>query len=149
MKGVFANRLQKEIPWGTANHYLTAKFKGEEALPGALLEDFLASSKVASLFGEIKAGRIYTESQTIDALRSGIESARDRWSTQFQAKSLHEQQQERLFCAVKALWHVEHKTFVDYVLKETTEHFLAPSNQWMKTTLMTKKHHRGSYGGSR
>merc|ERR1712100_705739 len=41
LKAIFENRLQKEIPWGTLNHYLTAKFEEQRALPDELVADFL------------------------------------------------------------------------------------------------------------
>lgn len=43
LRKIFTNRLEKEIPWGTVNYYLTSKFKGDEALPKALADDFLNS----------------------------------------------------------------------------------------------------------
>ena len=61
------------------------------------------------------------------------------FAADFEAKSLHQQQQQRLFHAVKALWAVEHKTFVDYILKETVEHLMLPRDAWIANALFTNE----------
>lgn len=43
LKKFFANRLKKEVPFGTMNHYLTSKFKAEEVLPQELMIDVVRS----------------------------------------------------------------------------------------------------------
>merc|ERR1712224_298241 len=124
---IFDNRLRKEIPWGTANHYLTSKFKGEEALPNELVDDFLSNVDFdAEGAGDEEAESEWTPDTIKSYLKRKLEAAKDRWSTKFSQSTTHEQQQERLFYAVKAVWAVEHKTFTDYILKETNEHLLAP-----------------------
>jgi len=134
---IYENRLHKEIPWGTANHYLTSKFKGEEALPDALVADFLTS--VRNDFGaDVQAMNVNTHLTIETYLQQQLTSAKERWSLKFAQSTTHEQQQERLFCAVKAVWAVEHKTFTDYILKETNEHLIAPRNRWMSTILCSK-----------
>mmetsp|Transcript_14631 Transcript_14631/g.25910 ORF Transcript_14631/g.25910 Transcript_14631/m.25910 type:complete len:628 (-) Transcript_14631:71-1954(-) len=132
LKCIFENRLRKEIPWGTVNHYLTSKFKGEEALPDELIEDLM--SQVAKKINSSNA-----EDYAISAkdIRTEIAFAKERWSVRFGAKGLHEQQQQRLFHAVKAVWTVEHKTFIDYILKETTENLMRERARWVSTALFT------------
>mmetsp|Transcript_27758 Transcript_27758/g.73639 ORF Transcript_27758/g.73639 Transcript_27758/m.73639 type:complete len:639 (-) Transcript_27758:131-2047(-) len=136
---IFDNRLRKEIPWGTANHYLTSKFKGEEALPDDMVEDFLASVRkdigINAQAFDAQTLNLGFDSTVETYLRSKLASAKERWSSQFAESTVHEQQQHRLFCAVKAVWEVEHKTFIDYILKETNEHLIAPRNRWISTTL--------------
>lgn len=131
LKTTFVNRLEKEIPWGTVNHYLTCKFKGEEALPQELIDDVISLVKP-------QIGSLYSNSTTFEqTMRSLLGQAKERWSTQFQQKSLHEQQQQRLFHAVEAVFDVEKKTFTDYILKETTEHLVDPRNHWVATALFS------------
>ena len=72
--------------------------------------------------------------------------AKERWSAKFVQSSVHEQQQERLFCAVKTVWAMEHKTFTDYILKETNEHLIEPRKQWMATTLCSKSEIKDAEG---
>eukprot|EP00933_Yihiella_yeosuensis_P007639 TRINITY_DN11276_c0_g1_i1.p1 TRINITY_DN11276_c0_g1~~TRINITY_DN11276_c0_g1_i1.p1 ORF type:complete len:708 (+),score=161.25 TRINITY_DN11276_c0_g1_i1:82-2205(+) len=124
LKKIFLNRLLKEAPWGTVNHYLTSVFKGEEALPEDLIEMASAmcaeKSQTRSIFMTDKA-----------QIQQVLQEAKERWSAQFQKKSLHQQQQLRLFHAVKACWTVEHKTFTDYILKETREQLLEPHHRWI------------------
>jgi len=135
MKGIFANRLEKEIPWGTVNHYLTRKFKAEEALPQELIADVigLVKPEIYDLYS-YSSSAAGTFEKSLGAL---LEQAKERWSTQFQQKSLHEQQQQRLFHAVEAVFAVEKKTFTDYILKETTEHLIDPRNHWVATALFS------------
>mmetsp|Transcript_7297 Transcript_7297/g.13536 ORF Transcript_7297/g.13536 Transcript_7297/m.13536 type:complete len:627 (-) Transcript_7297:69-1949(-) len=131
LKCTFENRLRKEIPWGTVNHYLTSKFKSEEALPADLIEELM--TRLEKTRSEAM-DHIFLKP---DEIRKEINSAKERWSIGFGAKGLHEQQQQRLFHAVQAVWAVEHKTFTDCILKETTENLMRERARWVSTALFT------------
>ena len=123
LKRIFENRLRKEIPFGTINHYLTSKFLQNEVLPGELIDDFVKMMKDS---WEAKA---FDE----EGVRNNLKNAKERWGISFAQRSLHEQQQQRLFHAVQAVWAVEHKTFVDYILKETIEVLMLPRGPWLSS----------------
>ena len=151
--------LQKEADFGTMNHYLTSKFEAEEIMPEGLVDDIVDNIKreVATAFDEWYADKYgstssnegssilrsrqltsvpakvhaYTRTSSFkELLKEEICKAKDRWVIMFARKSLHEQQQYRLFDAIKAQWAVEHKTFIDCVLKETRETLMKPSLEW-------------------
>ena len=128
LKKTFTNRLKKEIHFGTMNHYLTSKFKAEEVLPDDLMDSIVALIATIS---------IHATNQP--HVLQKLTTLKEQWATKFAAKSLHEQQQQRLFHAVKAVWAVEHKTFIDCIMKETTELLLAPTHEWVTTELFTNE----------
>ena len=172
LKEVFENRLRKEVPFGTVNHYLTTKFNEAETLPDQLVEDctilmrakwaeredmlkrqkqqaedaFAKVSALSNSQAESKrnvdavlqaevalknACRNVNVEMALDMVRVSLVEAKSRWVNAFDNSSLHVQQQHRLYHAVKAVWAVEHKTFVDYILKETNEHLLQPRDFWV------------------
>ena len=141
LKQTFRNRLKKEIPWGTLNHYLTAKFGAEEILPQGLAEEIVVSLK-RKLDADVKnhtPWANHTDAENREALNETLKIAKKRFSVSYGAKTLYEQQQQRLFHAVKAVWAVEHKTFIDYILKETVEHLMQPRDAWLATALFTNE----------
>jgi len=61
---------------------------------------------------------------------------RDKWNKKFVAQTLHQQQQRRLYAAIKAAFCVEKKTFIDLILKETTMHVVKGRDLWIRDTLL-------------
>lgn len=137
LKEVLDNGLQKEIPWGTMNHYFTSKYKAEEALPEELIQD-LFDSNSEGLYDRLEPC-MASHNEFGKRLREELIDAKERWSTKFAEKTLYEQQQQRFFWAVRATWAVEHKTFTDYILKETTQNLLEPRNRWSASLFSNEK----------
>ena len=134
LKKTFINRLQKEIHYGTMNHFLTSKFKADEVLPDDLMDSIV--TKLMTMDPTFFTTKYTTNRPHIVQQLTAL---KEQWTTQFAAKSLHEQQQQHLFHAIKAVWVVEHKTFVDSIMKETTELLLAPTHEWVTSELFTNK----------
>ena len=139
------------------------KFKNEHALltgsggsahyyyAVGVFQAYTGSSKRASTAGipghdecqafpqcvELFVRRPTTSGQDIESsvLFNELTAAKERWASSFGMKSLHDQQQQRLFNAVQAVWAVEHKTFIDCILKETNEHLLQAQQDWLSTEL--------------
>eukprot|EP00811_Abedinium_folium_P003656 NODE_13363_length_1170_cov_4.484180.p1 GENE.NODE_13363_length_1170_cov_4.484180~~NODE_13363_length_1170_cov_4.484180.p1 ORF type:complete len:348 (+),score=22.15 NODE_13363_length_1170_cov_4.484180:1-1044(+) len=150
LESVVIKTLAREPEWGTVNHYFTAKFSVERAFPEECIDKFIQSlqeSDWSSLLG--MAGRSVpfgaacssdTRISPLDTVRANIrtklESQKACFEKRFEAMSLHEQQQDRLFDAVKALWSVEHKSYIDIVLKDLRASILVPYEQWIRAELL-------------
>ena len=109
------------------NHYLTSKFKGEEFLPGPLMDNIM------TMFED------QWNISDLEHVRNQLEEVKNKYSAAYESKTLHEQQQARLFYAIEAVWAVEHKTFIDTILKETTEHLMQPRKDWLSTALINNE----------
>merc|ERR1712032_420016 len=62
-----------------------------------------------------------------------------RWVEQYNKSSLFEQQRHRIFNAVIALWTVEHKTFIDIVLKVTRDTVIKRREEWLRFEIHQNK----------
>jgi hypothetical protein len=113
--------FDKELDWGTVNHYFNSKYDAERKLPDSLIKSLV--TELALL-----AGNGYC---TQDNIHNVIITNKEKLETQQQKESLHEQQQQRVFDAVKAWYSVEKKTFTDVVLKTTKTHVFESLRQWL------------------
>jgi hypothetical protein len=102
--------FDKELDWGTVNHYFNSKYVAERKLPDSLIENLV--KELAMLLAN-RGNNDCTEYN----IREVIITNKEKLEAQQQKGSLHEQQQQRVFDAVKAWYSVEKKTFTDVVLK--------------------------------
>jgi hypothetical protein len=98
------------LDWGTVNHYFNSKYVAERKLPDSLIENLV--KELAMLLAN-RGNNNCTEYN----IREVIITNKEKLEAQQQKGSLHEQQQQRVFDAVKAWYSVEKKTFTDVVLK--------------------------------
>lgn len=119
--------LREEKSFGTMNHYLTAKYGEEIVLPDEIINEFLMRLT-------IKDG--YVEGTTKEDIKGYLIEAREKWAKSYGAKTLHLQQQHRLFIAVKAAFCVEKKTLTDVILKKTTSFLKEKREHWINMQLL-------------
>merc|ERR1711964_780964 len=103
--------LDEEKKFGTMNHYLTSKFSEElVVLPNDVLEHAMRNFTKEDY--DCPGNKGYTRSYNAmkESFKKRMVEAREMWAKTYGAKTLHEQQQHRLFAAVKAAWAVEKKS---------------------------------------
>jgi len=144
--------LEREIYFGTDNHYLESKYCADMLVPEEIIKEFCDKLCHEDLFNKVlvisKTGNAqelcyFEKSKDVkpiefvrETMKKKLLTVRAEWAKEFGAKSLAEQQKRRLFAAVKAAWAVEKKTFVDIVLKETRDEILEKRKEWIERDLL-------------
>merc|ERR1712217_638986 len=105
---------KREFDFGTMNHYLTAKFQTDTLLPEQCLARLIAGMEKQQQNGYGQSTPSTMNAQQITQRWKEVRAAMEK---EYEQKAVHEQQRERVFLAVKAQWSVEHKTFIDNILK--------------------------------
>merc|ERR1712060_375748 len=134
--------LEDENKFGTMNNELTIKYGKEIVLPEDLINDSLNMLNLKDYNGykitdrdiEVIKGRVK------DVFRQESE----KWASKFTEKTLHEQQTDRLFAAVKAAFSVEEKTITDNIMKKTISNIKVSRQIWVRTCLVTDEKIRGN-----
>jgi len=134
--------LEDENKFGTMNNELTIKYGKEIVLPEDLINDSLNMLNLKDYNGykitdrdiELIKGRVK------DVFRQESE----KWASKFTEKTLHEQQTDRLFAAVKAAFSVEEKTITDNIMKKTISNLKVSRQLWVRTCLVTDEKIRGN-----
>ena len=84
LKDIFGNRLHKEVPFGTVNHYLTAKFAEAHTLPDQVVDDCIVLLR--SKWEEAKH-RLMQEKQQAERKLTEAKHHADRAAAEYQALS--------------------------------------------------------------
>lgn len=132
--------LERELHFGTVNHYMETKYAGEVVLPDELVDEFLKSLKDSDFQGAPATPKRAPVHHTPDQVRANLKKAllrlRDAWASDFARKTLDEQQAVRIFATVKSAFAVEVKTFVDMVLKDTRDCVLKQRERWIEREML-------------
>eukprot|EP00929_Paragymnodinium_shiwhaense_P102947 TRINITY_DN66202_c0_g1_i1.p1 TRINITY_DN66202_c0_g1~~TRINITY_DN66202_c0_g1_i1.p1 ORF type:complete len:677 (+),score=123.39 TRINITY_DN66202_c0_g1_i1:108-2033(+) len=150
----------QEGGYGTVNHELDAKYKGGNVMPQQLMVSLSENleAKVRQFTTEfaqefstyhavnapVKAGQprpSHNPPKPIsDRIRAYLAQERDIWVKRHESSDLFEQQKVRLLDAVSAVWAVEHKTFVDVVMKETRDTIIDRRALWIQHEIYGNSH---------
>merc|ERR1712113_1047063 len=90
--------LEKEVDWGTVNHYFTSKFDVERQLPDALVTEFVQAFKQDHFLQNGSFSLQHAQTQ----MRKLLVERKKMFEERFKSLSMHQQQQIRLFHAIRA-----------------------------------------------
>lgn len=150
--------LYKEQYFGTVNHYFNHKYDELKICPDQLVEEFLWMVEDTDfktyqaididgvqfitdpIYQATETDPIYQATPTdIDKIKKTLEErlrkARTIVVERRKKADLHTRQKEELHDVVLGHWQVEHKTFVDDIMKEIRENVLMPYQEWVTKTV--------------
>merc|ERR1712224_258751 len=111
-------------------------YDAERRLPDNLVDEFVSAIKDEHCCVNNGQQRYFNLDHCRKSLKALLAERKDMFEKKLTSTSLHEQQQARLFDAVKAWYSVEKKTFTDVVLKATKAHVLDGQRQWAQSRLL-------------
>merc|ERR1712176_984605 len=131
-----AEVLAWEDKFGTANHYLTAKYAETMTIPESVKDEFVGDISRTDLRNMYNSGTI---GEARLSIKKKLDVQLEKYFKEFAQKSLHQQQQQRVFAAVKAHWSVEKKTFLDCILKVSRDIIIKKREEWISASLLTNE----------
>merc|ERR1712060_795217 len=136
--------LEDENKFGTMNNELTIKYGKEIVLPEDLINDSIANLNLEDIIKIDNEGLSNASIQMVsvaniksikDKVKDVLRKESEKWASSNTEKTLHEQQTDRLFAAVKAAFDVEENTITDNIMKKTISHLKERRQLWVGSCL--------------
>eukprot|EP00392_Amoebophrya_sp_AT5.2_P009608 g9636.t1 len=140
-----AERLHREIKWGTVNYDFGISHHRESICPEDFTNEMLKllpdkgfpyNKKASSLDNRNTDDRLLVLDAAI--LKEMIKTAREVVVARYDMMDLHERQEQEVLRVVKALWQVEHKTITDAAMKEVVNEILQKRKDWIPRELIAQ-----------